>query len=48
MTYGYEVPSIMDLKLGIKKSKKSNAKFAISSTNTYKFRINGEMVALKK
>jgi len=48
MTYGFDIPSIIDLKLGIKKAKKSNAKFATSTTNSHKFRINGEMVALKK
>lgn len=48
MTAGYGLPNVIDLKLGVKKPKKSNAKFAGSTTNSHKFRINGEMVGLKK
>ena len=48
LTFKYGVPNIMDLKLGTKKPKKSNVKFAKSTTNSHKFRINGMMVGLKK
>jgi len=42
------MPNIIDLKLGIKKYKKSNDKFANTTTNSHKFRINGMMTALKR
>ncbi len=47
MTFGYVFPNIIDLKLGVKKAKKSNVKYENSTTDAYHFRINGMMVGLK-
>lgn len=37
----YAKPCLLDIKLGIKKEKKSNVKFANSTTNSHRFRMNG-------
>jgi len=47
LTFGFAMPNIIDLKLGVKKSKKSNIKFEKTTTNSHKFRINGLVVGLK-
>ena len=47
LTYRYQVPNILDLKLGQKKFKKSSVKFESSTTNSHNFRINGMMIGLK-
>lgn len=48
LTFGWTRPVIMDLKLGLKRAKKTNEKFEKTTTNSHKFRINGLVVALKE
>ena len=40
------MPNILDIKLGTKRYKESNVKFAKSTTNSHHFRINGMVVHL--